>query len=240
MIASQKMRKRKKAMADNPHQHNREWFLARRGKLTSSRMHTIVHGGPKAWTTLINKLLEEQASDDILEKDLDFVPAIAHGRKYESVARANVEMDRGFDTTLVGFVTHPVYDFIGCSSDYVLWEPDGPKKRGKKVTGRVVCNGEIKCPYNIDNHRRVYQTGRMPDEHRPQVQCQMFVHDVDTTLFTSYHPNEPHWKMRTVTVEVKRDEPYCAYMLERCQQFMRALRGEAPVVTKAISIPSLF
>lgn len=215
-----------RAMADNPFQHNREWHMARRGKLTSSRMHTIVHGGPRAWTTLIKKLQAEVASDEVLEPDLDFVPAIAHGRRYEPVARANVEINMGIDLDLVGFVTHPVLTYIGCSSDALASDRS--------------FNWEAKCPYNIDRHRVVYQTRRMPDEHRPQVQCQMFVHELDRTLFTSFHPDEPHWKMRTITVEVKRDEAYVEYMVQRCEQFMRAFRGESPVVTKPITIPSLF
>jgi len=213
-------------MSDNPLQYNDAWWQARRGKLTSSRMKTIVHGGPRAWTTLIKKLQAELASDQILEPDLDYVPAIAHGRKYEPIARNNVEMDLGIDLELVGFVTHPKYDFIGCSSDALAADRS--------------FNFEAKCPLNIDRHRVVYQTRRMPDEHRPQVQCQMFVHNVDTTLFTSFHPDEPHWRMRTVTVEVKRDQAYIEYMVERCQQFMKAMRGEAPVIQKAISIPSIF
>lgn len=218
-------------MVDNPHQHTREWFLARRGKLTSSRMKIIVHGGPKAWTTLIGKLQAELTSDDILEPDLEYVPAIAHGRANEPIARANVELNLGIEATLVGFVTHPVYDYIGCSSDWVVWEPN---------VRRVSVNGEIKCPYNLERHLVVYQTGRMPDEHRPQVQCQMFVHNVHTTFFTSFHPGAPHWKQRTVTVEVKRDEAYCEYMVQRCEQFMRAMRGDSSVYHKPIEIPSLF
>lgn len=217
---------------DNPYQHTREWFLARRGKLTSSRMRTIVHGGPKAWTTLIKKLQAEMASEDILEPDLDHIPAIAHGRAHEPIARANVELDLGIDVTLVGFVTHPIYDYIGCSSDWVIWEPS--------PVGRVSVNGEIKCPLNIERHMAVYQTGRMPDEHRPQVQCQMFVHDVHTTFFTSFHPMAAHWTQRTVTVEVQRDDAYIEYMVQRCEQFMRALRGEVSVYKRPISIPSLF
>lgn len=213
-------------MSDNPYQHTPEWHRARRGKLTSSRMKTIVHGGPRAWTTLIGKLQAELASDVILEPDLDFVPAIAHGRKYEPIARANVEMDLGLDFDLVGFVTHPEFDFIGCSSDALA--PDRS------------FNWECKCPFNVDRHRVVYQTRRMPDEHRPQVQCQMFVHGIDRTLFTSYHPGEPHWKMRTINVEVKLDQRYVDYMVLRCEQFMSAFRGESSVVRKAILVPDLF
>lgn len=219
------------ALVDNPHQRTAEWWRARRGKLTSSRMKTICHGGPRAWTTLIAKLRAELESDDIIEPDLDHVPAIAHGRAHEPIALANVELDLSIEATLVGFVTHPAIDYIGCSSDWVLWDPDNR---------RALKNGEIKCPLNLERHLTVYQTGRMPDEHRPQVQCQMFVHEVSSTYFTSFHPMAPHWKQRTVTVEVPRDEAYIEYMVQRCEQFWRAFHGETSVYNKPITIPSLF
>jgi hypothetical protein len=215
----------------NPHQHTKEWFLARRGKLTSSKMKTIVHGGPKGWLTLIKKLQAELASDDFLGPDLEHIPAIAHGRKHEPIALANIELERGIDASLVGFVTHPIYDYIGCSSDWVEYDP---------ATKRVKVNGEIKCPLDLKRHLAVYQTGRMPDDHRPQVQCQMFVHEVDRTLFTSYHPDAPHWKIRTVCVEVPRDETYVELMLRRCEEFRRVMFGESTVYKKVIEIPSLF
>lgn len=210
----------------NPLQHTREWFLARRGKLTSSRMKTIVHGGPKAWTTLIAKLQAERATDQILEPDLAHVPAIAHGRKYEPIARVEAELALNTDFELVGFHTHPLYDYIGCSSDALGW-------------ARTV-NVEIKCPFNIDKHTAVYQTGQMPDEHRAQVQTQMFVHDCDQTLFVSYHPAAAHWKLRTIIVEVPANRTYRSLLIERCEHFMQAMDGNAPVVKRAIHIPELF
>lgn len=212
--------------ASNPFQHTQEWFLARRGHITSSRMKTIVHGGPRAWTTLINLLQREMTSDAPIEPDLDHVPAIAHGRQYEPIARVNAELMLDEEIELVGFVEHPQLEWLGCSSDGLLLK-------------RTV-NAEIKCPKNLEKHIQVYQTRQMPDEHRPQVECQMCVHDVDETLFISYHPNAAHWKLRTVIVEVRSDRAYREMMLEKCEQFLKAFRGETPVQPRSITIPKYF
>lgn len=210
----------------NPYQHTRDWFMARRGKLTSSRMKTIVHGGPRGWTTLIRKLRAELESPEPIEPDLEHVPAIAHGRKYEPIARAELALTLDTELELVGFAMHPQLEHIGCSSDALAWN-------------RTV-NVEIKCPLNLEVHDLVYQTRRLPDGHKAQVHCQMFVHQCDQTLFVSYHPDALHWRVRTVIVEVKEDRGYRDLMLERCEQFMQAFNGEAPVVRQAISIPKLF
>lgn len=210
----------------NPLQHTQDWHLRRRGKITSSRMKTIVHGGPRGWTSLINKMREELASDDPVEPDLDFVHSIAHGRKYEPIALAEAQLVTGLDFELVGFVQHPTLDYMGCSSD--------------SMALKRTINVECKCFVALEKHVLVYQTGQMPDDHRAQVQCQMCVHECDRTLFISYHPDAPHWKQRTVLVEVPLNTGYRDLMLERCNQFMQAFRGEGPVVTRAIEIPQLF
>jgi predicted phage-related endonuclease len=210
----------------NPLQYGRDWHMARRGKLTSSRMRAVVHGGPKAWTTLIGKLEAELASDEPIEPDLDYVESIAHGRRYEPIARTEAELQLGVEFDLVGFVQHPELKYMGCSSD-ALW-------RSQRI------NVEIKVFVALQKHLQVYQTHQMPDEHRAQVQCQMCVHGYDSTLFVSYHPDAPHWKMRTVIVEVPVNPAYRDLMLQRCDQFIAAMRGHAPITTRSIDIPQLF
>lgn len=211
---------------ENPYQHTKDWFMARRGKLTSSRMKTIVHGTPKGWATLIKKLRAELASPEVLEPDLDHVPAIAHGRKYEPVALAEAALQLDTEFELVGFAMHPLRDYIGCSSDALGWN-------------RTV-NVEIKCPLNLDVHNLVYQTRQMPHAHKAQVTCQMFVHNCDQTLFVSYHPDALHWRFKCVTVEVALDTSYRDLMLERCDQFMQVFNGEEPQVKRHIGVPQLF
>lgn len=211
----------------NPFQRTREWHLARRGMLSSSRMHTIVHGGPRALVTLSKKLEAEMASDEPLVVDLDHVPAIAWGKRNEPIALANAELLLDTDFELVGFQRSTLYDYMGCSADALAYA------RAMTV--------EVKCPMNITEHRRVYETRRLPDKHRAQVQCQMLVWDVPKSLFISYHPDMPHWKLRSVIVEVEADRAYQAVMVKKCEEFMAAFRGERMFQTPATTgIPKLF
>jgi putative phage-type endonuclease len=213
-------------MIGNPHQHTRDWWLARRGKLTSSRMKTVVHGLGRGWLTLMNHMRDELASEDPIEKDLSFVEAIAHGYHYEPRARAAAELLLDEEFELVGFELHSRYQYIGCSSDALR------EKRRRNV--------EIKCPLSKARHMQVYQTQTMPDEHMAQVQAQMFVWDVEFTDFISYHPDMPHWKMQTVILEVPRNEFYIQTMLERSAQFMDQFSGTRPPAVRGRSIPKLF
>lgn len=217
-------------MADgliNPFQRTRDWHLARRGMLSSSRMHTIVHGGPRALVTLSKRLAAEMASEEPIDPDLDHVPAIAWGRRFEPIALANAELHLETDFELVGFQRSPIYDYLGCSADALAYE--------RQMTV------EVKCPMKIEEHRRVYETRRLPDKHRAQVQCQMLVWDVARSLFISYHPDMPHYKLRLVIVEVERDPAYQQVIVSKCEEFMAAFRGERMFQTPAhTGIPKLF
>lgn len=209
----------------NPLQHTDEWHLARRGRITSSRMRRVTHGTAKGWLSFMNQLRDELASPVPLEKDLSFVPAIAHGYEYEPAARAAAEMLLDEELELVGFQVGRV-PYIGCSSDSLAYA------RTRNV--------EIKCPLNRENHLAVYNSRRMPDQHVAQVQTQMFVWDVEKTLFVSYHPDMPHWKMQAVIVEVPRDDSYIATMLSRCAQFMDEFNGARRLPAGTKRIPRLF
>jgi len=209
----------------NPHQHTKAWHLARRGKITGSRMHIIMQGGARAWQTLADRLRLEALTDDLPEPDLEHVPAIAHGRKYEPIARTNAELMLGFDFELPGFRQHPEYDFIGCSADAIGYP-------GMPI--------EIKAPLVLEKHLEVYRTRRMPDEHIPQVQCEIAVYGAPAGGFISYHPDAPHWKMRTVIVIVERDDAYIERMVARCGEFMRALQEHRSPSAAASTMPRLF
>lgn len=210
----------------NPHQHTDEWWKARRGRITGSRMHIIMTSGARAWTTFADKLRLEALVDRLPEPDLDFVPAIAHGKRFEPIARVSAELELATDFELYGFRRHPRYDYIGCSADF--FDPLG---------GRP---GEIKCPLVLEKHMEVYRTQRMPDEHKPQVQCEIACYEAPGALFVSYHPHAPHWRMRTVIIEVKRDEAYCEEMLRRCKDFMAAIRENRSPSAPRAAIPKLF
>jgi len=207
-----------RAVFDDSPQGSPGWHRARRGKITGTRIKTIMHGTPKGWNTLLDTLRHEIEHPDAEVADAPFVSAdVEHGRKYEPVARANAELQLCEDFELVGFAQHPDFPFLGVSSDFMALD-------------RTV-NGEIKCPRDIRNFNAVRFSQRLPDEYYPQVQLQMFVHGVDRTIFVCHHPDAGDWRINTIVLNVYSDAEYQAAMLDRCQAFMAAVRGAAPMIT---------
>jgi hypothetical protein len=190
-------------------------------------------GGARAWKTLADKLRLEAISEYVPEPDLDHVDAIAHGKRSEPIARTNAELELGFDFTLPGFRVHPIFDLVGCSADAAVIDRYGPYP----APGAPV---EIKCPLVLEKHMEVYRTQQMPAEHIPQVQCEIACYGARDGFFISYHPDAPHWKMRTVIVLVRRDDDYITRMLNRCSEFMRAIDEHRSPSAPAPRIPKLF
>jgi putative phage-type endonuclease len=210
----------------NELQHSQAWWLARRGKITASRMHTVMDGGVKAWQTLANTLMAERLMDDMPEPEDNQWKgaAIAHGVEYEPIARTNAELMMNADFDLVGFVQHPGFDFIGASPD------------------ALYCSFpvEIKCPQKLEKHMAVYRDQRLPDEHTAQVQTQIACTGAPMGYFISHHPTPPHWKMRTVILEVPRDQGYIDVMMERCRRFKSHVLDREPLVRPISTVKSYF
>lgn len=212
----------------NPFQRTPEWFHQRRGKLSASRIHRVISGTPRGWATLAAELAYEESAE--FEQVEISTPSIDNGKIYEPVAIANAELELGEEFEPVGFVTHPEYEFLGCSSDFLA--------RGRTY------NGEVKCPLLLEKHMMVQQFRQLPKEYYPQVQCQMAVHDIRTTLFISYYSGNKKLptSMRTAIIEVDRDDQYIEEMYRRCitfQQYRNGLQEITPV-RRLTELPKLF
>lgn len=214
---------------NNELQRTPEWLERRRGKITASRVHRIVNGTARGWASLAAELLNEMSPDYQMQHV--YAPSLENGKLYEPVAIANAQLILGEEFNPVGFETHPEYDFIGCSSDFLAREG--------------TYNGEVKCPLTIEKHLMVRMNGQMPKEHYPQVQLQMAVHDVRDTIFISYYSGNKRLvpEMLTGITEVRRDDRYIDNMIARCLEFRRYLlgmRAEDPSPLVASNIPPLF
>jgi putative phage-type endonuclease len=213
----------------NPLQYTEEWWLARRGKLTASRMKTIVHGSPKGWQSLMNKLREESVAPTMIDEFVDRETPwpILHGREMEDVALANYELATGETVQLVGFKEHPKFDFIGCSSDFITEDGTG--------------NGEIKCPVKYDNHREVFLSQQVPHIYQSQVQCQMACWELDYTVFVSYYEQAPTQDLGIIQIRVNRDDAYIRMMEEKCNRFWEQYTaGAFAEVVQSSGIPKFF
>lgn len=210
----------------NDLQHTDEWWLARRGRITASRMHTVMDGGHKAWRTLGDLLVAERLMESMppVEDNAWKGSAIAHGVEYEPIARTNAELALDADFDLCGFIPHPVYDFIGASPD-------------AKYCGFPV---EIKCPIKLENHMEVYRSQQLPGRHLAQVQCQIACCGSPGGFFVSYHPYPPHWKMRCIILEVPRQQVYIDTMVERCERFKAHVLDRQPIVRPITTVRTFF
>ena len=217
-----------------------EWKMARSGKITASRMGEVLSGcTPKSALCILDaqgrivekigngvaaekaaaiarargKIVEERIYEygggdikgyayELAAEILTGEPAegadtraMREGTKREPLARMAYEIRTGDIVSEVGFLLHPVLPYVGASPDGLIF----PKRKGL----------EIKSPGPV-KHLKTLMYG-MPQEHRFQVQCNLWVTGFDTWDFVSFHPlfKAPH-NLFIQTIE--RDELMIAQM----------------------------
>lgn len=148
-------------------QRTPEWYDIRQTLLTASDAAAALGIPPY-------KSYAGDPRADLLKKKLENRPLrnvyVLHGQHYEDEAR-DVAMDLlGEEAIDVGLFRHPDHEWLGAS-------PDGVTLSGKCI--------EIKCPLS-----REIVPGQIPHHYFPQVQVQMEVCDLDTTIFIQYRPAE--------------------------------------------------
>lgn len=206
----------------NPNQYDLAWWKARRGHITSSRMSRVVKGTWRGWSTLMDEL-EEELKTDVTPDQWNGRPppsAIRWGHRYEDLAIDNAVLDRGWMVARPPFVEHPEVPYVGASSDLLVCDPHDFS---------FIANGEVKCPVVIDRHSRVMMNKQVPDEHLPQIMCQLWVHNLPMSYFISFHPEMPDPQSRIVVLEVDRSEKLIDEMANKCSDFMEIFkRGDRP------------
>lgn len=172
-----------------------EWFAARCGKVTASRVADIVartKSGPAASrTNYAAQLLAERLTGKV---EAGFTnPAMQWGTDKEPLAREAYEYERGVFVEEVAFIDHPSIAMTGASPD-----------------GMVGSDGmlEIKCP-NTTNHIDTLLSGAAPSKYMAQMQWQMACSARQWCDFASFDPRLPE-HMQLFVVRVPRDEEMIA------------------------------
>lgn len=198
-------------------QRSTEWFDARAGRITASRMCDVMaftagegewKSGPrkgqkkvamplKARTDYIRQLATERHTG--LVKSQVKAAALAWGQEIEPEAQSAYEVARGVLVNTAGFMLHPTYDFIGASPDFLVGQDGG---------------GEIKCPFSRDTHMDTLLDG-LPSEHIEQIQGGLWVTGRQWWDFVSFQPDFPE-STRIYIQRVERDESYIAKLAEAC------------------------
>ena len=140
-------------------QRSEEWFAARCGKVTASRVADIIartKTGPSASReNYLAQLVCERMTGKPAESYSN--AAMAWGTEQEPFARAAYESAKDVLVEEVGFVPHPSFSEAGASPDGIVGE-----------FGLV----EIKCP-NTATHIQTLLEQKVPEKYITQMQWQM-------------------------------------------------------------------
>lgn len=175
------------------------WHRLRLGIPTASEFHRIITPTGKLSTQAgdyMNRLLAEWA----LGRPCESVEThwMEHGSDLEPMAAASFEFETGLETEEVGFITTDD-GLIGASPDRLI----RGHKRGL----------ELKCP-SPQVHIGYMLSRGVDERYKPQVQGQMYVCEFELVYIQSYCP-----PLRTVIVEVPRDEEYITKMRTALDEF---------------------
>lgn len=185
-----------------------EWFSARLGKVTASRIADVMartkSGYSASRTNYMMDLLCQRLTGNREEGYTN--AAMQRGIDLEPLARSAYEVFSGKAVTETGFIVHPKYSDIGASPDGLVGDD-----------GLI----EIKCP-NTAQHVACLQKGEPDSKYWWQMQCQMACTDRLWCDFVSFDDRMPE-QLQLFVCRVDRDEQALDTMLTECLEFLGEL-----------------
>lgn len=182
-----------------------EWFAARLGKASASRMADITARTKTGWgasrANYAAELVAERLTGATAEKHSN--DAMRWGTECEPQARAMYEFMTGQDVKQVGVVLHPTIA-MACAS------PDGLV--GDK--GLI----EIKCP-NTATHIDILKSGTIDGKYIKQMTWQMICTGREWCDFVSFDPRMPP-EMQIFIKRVSADGSIMSGLDEECRAFL--------------------
>ena len=185
-------------------QRTEEWFSARLGKVTASRVADVLakikSGESASRKNYKMELVVQRLTNKVGESFTN--AAMEWGTEQEPFARMAYEAHTGTFVKEEGFVDHPTIEGFGCSPDGIVGE------------GLI----EIKCP-NTANHIETVLENKVPSKYIPQMQCQMACTGAKWCDFVSFDPRVPE-DLQLFVVRVERDQEYIDAMEVEVKQFL--------------------
>mgnify|MGYP006099607037 FL=1 len=192
-------------------QGTEEWFEARRGKVTASRVADVIAKTKSGWgagrknyeAQLIAEILTGNVADSFSSS------AMQWGTDTEPLARLAYEFAQDVDVIEEGFRDHPTIKGSGAS-------PDG------LVGGDGMV--EIKCP-NTATHINTLLSKRVPRKYLTQMMWQMACFERRWCDFVSFDPRLPaHLNMFCQRVEL--DEELVAQLEKDVAEFIQEVNDK--------------
>ncbi len=193
-----------------------EWFAARLGKVTASRVADVIARTKTGYSTsranYLAQLVAERLTGTV--EDSYSNAAMRWGTETEPQARAAYEFFRDADVAEVGFVPHPTIADAGASPDGLIGEE-----------GLV----EIKCP-NTATHIDTLLGQKVPAKYVTQMQWQMACTGRSWCDFASFDPRMPA-EMQLFVERVKRDDAVIADLETEVCAFLDELAAKVEALS---------
>jgi putative phage-type endonuclease len=189
-------------------QQTEEWFSARLGKVTASRVADVIAKTKTGYSASRDNYMAQLICERLTgQKGESFTnAAMEHGTQTEPLARSAYENARNLLVKEVGFINHPRIEMSGAS-------PDGLVAKDGLV--------EIKCP-NTATHIDTLLSGKVPTKYITQMQWQMLCCERKWCDFVSFDNRLPE-HLQLFVQEVEFDPEYCAMLEKEVSQFLAEL-----------------
>ena len=202
-------------------QRTDEWYEARLGKVTASRVADIVAKTKSGYSTSRESYMNELLCERLTGKRtiLFQTAAMAWGTNTELMAVLAYEAKTGNLVEGVGFVPHPTIESSGAS-------PDGLVDHDGLI--------EIKCP-NTSTHLDTVLASIPPAKYVTQMQWQMACTGRQWCDFISYDPRLPE-KMQIFIQRVPRDDTMIANLEKEVNLFLKEMGDKIALLDAAFNV----
>ena len=192
-------------------QRTDEWFAARLGKVTASRVADVIAKTAKGYSASRDNYMAQLVCERLTGKPTEGFSnaAMEWGTAQEPNARAAYSAKTGELVEEVGFIQHPTIGNAGAS-------PDG-------VVGAGLV--EIKCPYNTAVHLEYVLEGKPPEKYVTQMQWQMACTKAEWCEFVSYDPRLPE-HLQLLVVRIPRDTGHIQMLEDEVKTFLMELEAK--------------
>jgi len=186
-------------------QRTEEWFAARLGKVTASRVADLVGKTKTGYSATRDNYMAQLVVERLTQTKADSYTnaAMQWGTDQEPFARAAYEAAQGVMVEEVGFVPHPSIEWAGASPDGLVGDD-----------GLV----EIKCP-NTATMIETLLSQKVPGKYFIQMQFQLACTGRKWCDYVAFDPRMPA-KAQMFVRRVDRDDEYIAHLEEEIAKFL--------------------
>jgi len=197
-------------------QRTEEWFTARLGKVTASRVADVIAKTKSGYSASRDNYMAQLICERLTGQQGESFTnaAMTWGTETEPLAKSAYEAFYGFLVKEVGFVQHPKIEMSGASPDGLVG-----------LFGML----EIKCP-NTATHIDTLLTQTVPSKYITQMQWQMACCQRQWCEYCSYDPRLPQ-DLQLFVKKIEFDPEYVAMLEKEVVQFLAELDDKVNKLT---------